>query len=315
MWRASRSSWSVKGFPRSLLDSLSKYVVGEKFAHWLLVLPALIPYLALHFLPVVGGLFFSFTDWTGLGLGNLRWYGFGNYARLFQDDLFWRSARTTFLFVLMVAPSQLILSVIAAVALNSKSRLANLAKTAVLVPIAMSPVSIGTLFGFLTSPSIGIPALLKGFGFTGKNVLLVPSGALASVSMVQVWASLGVNTFVFLAGLQAIPEEVYEAAQIDGAGAVTRFRTVTLPLLRETIIMNTIVTMIGTLKTFGMILVLTQGGPYHATEVLALYMYKKAFIQFQLGYSSAVAVVIFLVVALMTFVQMRVSRAGTTRYY
>ena len=179
----------------------------------------------------------------------------------------------------------------------------------------MSPVAIGTLFGFLTSPSVGFPALLKTLGLASKNILLLPTGALATVSVAQVWASLGVNTFVFLAGLQAIPEEVYEAAKMEGAGAVTRLTKITLPLLRESIIMNTIVTMINTLKIFGVILVITRGGPYHATEVLALFMYKKAFIDFQLGYSSAVAVVMFGVIALMTFIQMRVSRAGTTKYY
>jgi ABC-type sugar transport system permease subunit len=207
----------------------------------------------------------------------------------------------------------LILSVVAAVALNNKSRLTPLSRTAILVPIAMSPVTIGTLFNFLASPTLGFPALFK--AVTDINLLNDPLGALGVVIVAQVWAGLGVNTFVFLAGLQAIPEEIYEAAKIDGAGAVARFLQVTLPLLRETMIMNTIVTLINAFKTFGMILVMTQGGPYHATEVLALFMYRKAFFAFRLGYGSAVAVVMFVVIAIVTFVQMRVTRAGTTEYY
>jgi len=310
-----RSAWHSRNSLRDLRGSVSRRFMSESFAHWMLILPALVFYIAFQLVPVLGGFAFSFTDWTGLGLGNLRWFGFGNYARLFQDDLFWRSVRITGLFVLMVAPALLILSVVAAVALNMKNRLASITRTAILVPVAMSPVAIGTLFGFLTSPSVGVPALLKTLGLASKNVFLLPSGALAAVSVAQIWATLGISTFVFLSGLQAIPEEVYEAAKIDGAGALSRFRLVTLPLLRETIIMNTVVTMINSLKTFGMILVMTRGGPYHATEVLGLFMYKKAFIEFQLGYSSAVAVVMFGVIALMTFVQMRVSRAGTTKYY
>jgi multiple sugar transport system permease protein len=207
----------------------------------------------------------------------------------------------------------LLLSVIAAVALNGRTKLTGLTRTAVLVPIAMSPVSIGALFNFLASPTIGIPALLK--SITETNILNDPNGALGAVIVAQLWAGLGVNTFVFLSGLQAIPEEIYEAAMIDGASSVKRFFMVTLPLLRETMIMNTIVTLINAFKTFGMILVMTQGGPYHATEVLALFMYRMAFFYFRLGYGSSIAVVMFIVIALVTFVQMRLTRAGTTRYY
>jgi ABC-type sugar transport system permease subunit len=286
---------------------------NEALAHWVLVIPALLFYIPLQIVPVVGGFALSLTDWSGMGLRNMKWIGMGNYAELLRDDLFWRSCRITAIYVFTVAPMLLILSVVAAVALNSKSRLTPLSRTAILVPIAMSPVTIGTLFNFLASPTLGFPALFK--AITDINLLNDPLGALGVVIVAQIWAGLGVSTFVFLAGLQAIPEEIYEAAKIDGAGAVARFLQVTLPLLRETMIMNTIVTLINAFKTFGMILVMTQGGPYHATEVLALFMYRKAFFAFRLGYGSAVAVVMFVIIAIVTFVQMRVTRAGTTEYY
>jgi multiple sugar transport system permease protein len=179
--------------------------------------------------------------------------------------------------------------------------------------MAMSPVTIGLLFAFLSSPTLGFPSLLR--SVTKISVLDDPMGALIVVIIAQLWATIGVNTFVFLSGLQAIPVEVEEAAMIDGAGTVKRFRFVTLPLLRETLIMNSIVTLIGAFHAFGLILVMTVGGPYHATTVLAIFMYKQAFYGFRYGYGSAVAVIMFLVVAGITFAQMRITRSGSTRYY
>lgn len=290
-----------------------RLVWSESFAHWVLILPVLAFYIPLQILPVITGLGYSLTDWSGMNLGQMRFIGLANYVELIHDPLFLRAVKTTAIFVAVVAPLLVLLSLLAALAVNRPSRLTGLGRTVILVPLAMSPVSIGLLFGFLSSPTLGFPSLLR--SIAKINILDDPTGALIIVIVAQLWSTIGVNTFVFLSGLQAIPIEVQEAAMIDGAGAITRFRLVTLPLLRETLIMNSIVTLIGAFHAFGLILVMTVGGPYHATTVLAIFMYKQAFYGFRYGYGSAVAVVMFLVVAGITFAQMRITRSGTTRYY
>ncbi len=292
---------------------LRHLVWSESFAHWVLILPTLVFYIPLQILPIITGLGYSLTNWSGMNLSQMKFIGLANYVELFSDALFQRAVKTTAIFVVVVAPLLVILSLLVALAINRSSRLTGFGRTVILVPMAMSPVTIGLLFAFLSSPTLGFPSLLR--SVTEISILDDPMGALIVVIIAQLWATIGVNTFVFLSGLQAIPVEVEEAAMIDGAGAVTRFRFVTLPLLRETLIMNSIVTLIGAFHAFGLILVMTVGGPYHATTVLAIFMYKQAFYGFRYGYGSAVAVIMFLVVAGITFAQMRITRSGSTRYY
>jgi ABC-type sugar transport system permease subunit len=292
---------------------LQRILSSEVFAHWILILPVLFFLIPFQIVPILTGLGYSLTNWSGMSIGNVQFIGLENYVQLIDDRLFLRSVKTTALFVTIVAPSLVILSLLLALALNRSDRLSGIGRTVALVPMAMSPVSIGILFGFFFSPTLGLPSLLREIG--KFNILDDPLGALIVVILAQLWSTLGVNTFVFLSGLQAIPEDIHEAAVIDGASAIKRFFAVTLPLLRETLVMNAIVTLIGAINAFGLILVMTAGGPYHATEVLAIFMYKTAFFGFRYGYGSAVAVVMFAAVAIITFIQMRISRSGQTQYY
>jgi ABC-type sugar transport system permease subunit len=285
--------------------------VRDRVSHWLLVLPALVFYVPLAILPIFFGLALSLTKWSGLGIGNLQFIGLANYGKLLNDRMFWGSVTATVKFSMLNVPLVLILGLIIAVAINTKLPLVGATRTAVLVPMAMSPIAVGILFTFLMSPSMGLVTRLF------KNPLLVqnPNYAMVVIVLAQAWSALGITVFVFLSGLQAIPHEIYEAANIDGAGAFRRFAQITIPLLRETLIMITIITIIGAFKTFGLIFVLTQGGPYHATELLAYWMYKLAFLSHRMGYGSAVAIVLFSIIAVMTFVQLGTTRSGRARYY
>jgi ABC-type sugar transport system permease subunit len=173
-------------------------------------------------------------------------------------------------------------------------------RTAVLIPLAMSPVAVGIMFQLMTSPSTGLLSRITG----NPNLLNSGGAALTYVIAAQVWSLLGVVTFIFLSGLQAIPEDLYEAAQIDGAGPVRRFWNVTWPLLHGTVTVCVVYVLAMAFRSFSLILALTQGGPYRATEVLALRMYNVAFGTFDRGYGSAVATSLFLIIAAAVVLQL-----------
>ena len=286
----------------------------KNIVHGLMVLPALSFYVPLFVVPIFLGLAVSFGDWSGVGGAlNMEWIGTENYVELAGDKKFWSSLGITLRYALMIVPSLVLLSLILAAAINaSQGALSGAVKVAILTPIAMSPVAIGIMATFLFSPQVGLPTLLSD---QPVDLFAEPNGALVAVSIAHVWGGLGFSTFIFLAGLQAIPQELYEAAKIDGAGLRARFWRVTIPLLRETTIINLILIFIGAFRSFGLIFTMTRGGPYRATEVLSFFMYKQAFIAFRMSYGSAVAVILFLIIAAITLFQLRVTRAGKSRFY
>lgn len=297
-----------------LLRTVRPKISAKDVVHGLMVLPALVFYIPLFVVPILLGLAVSFGDWSGVaGALDMEWIGAENYVELAGDRKFWSSLGITLRYAAMVVPSQLLIGLLLAATINSgRGMLSAGVKVAILTPIAMSAVAIGILATFLFSPQIGIPALLSN---EPVDLFAEPNGALLGVSIAHVWGGIGFTTFIFLAGLQAIPEELYEAAKIDGAGLMARFRRVTIPLLRETTIVNLILIFIGAFRSFGLIYTMTRGGPYRATEVLSFFMYKQAFVSFRMSYGSAIAVILFLIIATITLFKIRVTRAGTTRYY
>lgn len=288
---------------------------SDRSAPWVLFAPALLFYVAFAILPILGAVGLSFTEASGFGVGELRWAGFGNYAEMLRDDLFWNTLKVTAIFVGASVPLALILGFVSALALDDRSRFVGLVRTSVLIPFSMSLVVVGIFASLFASPSIGLSGVL--LPLIGQNpdfMLGTPTGAMSVIVLAHVWIELGFAAFLFLAGLQAIPGELYEAARIDGAGPLQRLRFVTVPMLRETLIVVTVLQVIAAFRVFPLVFVTTNGGPYHSTEVLAMYMYKKAFESFELGYGSAVAVVLALIIGIVTFAQLLVTRAGSTDY-
>ena len=289
-------------------------VSAKDVVHGLMVLPALAFYVPLFVVPIVLGLAVSFGDWSGVGGAlDMEWIGLENYIEMAGDRKFWSSVGITLRYAAIVVPLLLLLSLFLAAAINSsKSLLGDGVKVAILTPIAMSAVAIGMMGTFLFSPQVGLPSLISD---NPVDLFQEPTGALTAVSIAHVWGGIGFSTFIFLAGLQAIPEELYEAAKIDGAGLLARFWRVTIPLLRETTIINLILIFIGAFRSFGLIFTMTRGGPYRATEVLSFFMYKQAFISFRMSYGSAIAVILFLFIAVITVIKLHITRAGKSRFY
>lgn len=287
--------------------------MADRVAHLVLVTPALVFYIPFTIIPIFGVFAFSLTSWTGLGLANIRWAGLNNYVELMHDEWFINALSVTFRFALLSVPLVMILSPMLAIALDRNTRFASLARTTALVPMAMSLVMVGVLVSFFASPTLGLPSIIMPRLGRSPEIMATANGAMAAIVLGHVWRELGLTVFLFLAGLQAIPQELYEAACIDGAGPWRRFWSVTFPLLRETTVVVLILSVIHTFQAFGLVFITTNGGPYHATEILSMYMYKQAFGAFKLGYGSSVAVTLFLIIAAITFVQLRITRAGTAQ--
>ena len=260
--------------------------------------------------PILASFYFSFTDYEVIGAPD--WVGLDNYARAFtDDDLFWQSLWRTFLFSFIYVPAAIIGALLLAAMLNQKLAGTTLYRTVFFMPHLIPAVALSVVWIFLLQPRLGpVNAFLRDLGVEDPpSWLAARDSALYTVIMINVWAAVGGNTMlIFLAGLQGVPQELYEAADIDGAGPIRKFWSVTLPLLTPTIFFNVVLAIIGSLKVFTTAWVATKGGPSYATWFFALHIYTEAFQYFRLGYGSALAWVLAVIIMFFTWVQVQYSR-------
>jgi multiple sugar transport system permease protein len=239
--------------------------------------------------------------------------GVENYVELFRDDTFRKAAFNTAYFVVIGVPLTMGLALAVAVALNSGiTRMRTFFRVGYYIPVITSIVAIAVVWRFLLNPDVGLINMAIGsLGIEGPNWLGDPVLAMPSIIAMAVWRNLGFAMIVFLAGLQTIPRELYEAASMDGAGRWKQLRHVTVPLLRPTILFITVVTTIGYLQLFEEPFVMTDGGPLDKTLSISMYMYQQGFEFFHQGYAAAIAWILFLIVAVVAFVQFRILRSQT----
>ncbi len=260
--------------------------------------------------PIIASAYFSFTNYEIIG--TTRWLGLANYVRAFtQDALFWPSLGRTFTFAVFYVPASVGGALLLAAMLNQKLKGTTFYRTVFFVPHLIPAVALAVLWTYLLQPRFGpINMFLRDLGIDSPpNWLTSRDSALYSVILINVWAAVGGNTMlIFLAGLQGVPQELYEAADIDGASAWTKFRHVTIPLLTPTIFFNLVLGVIGALKVFTTAWVATQGGPSYATWFFALHIYTEAFAYFRLGYGSALAWVLAIILMIFTYFQVQTSR-------
>ncbi len=276
----------------------------------LFLAPALILLLVFVVVPVVASLVTSLTDFNIFALNNwskARFVGVQNYVKLFGDELFRQALWNTLYFVAVGVPTAVILSLFFAVLVNRPTTaLKNLFRVGYYLPSITDAVAIAIVWRWLLNPRWGILSWALGqFGIQGPNWLGDPRWAMPAIIMLVVWKGLGYNMVIFLAGLQGIPQQYYEAAQIDGAGKWRQLRFVTLPLLGPTTFFVTVMTIIGYLQLFAEPFMLTDGGPLNATLSVVLYMYRQGFKFFNLGYASAMAYVLFAIIFIATLAQMK----------
>jgi multiple sugar transport system permease protein len=275
--------------------------------------PALVLIFIFFFLPVVAALVLSFTDFDIYAVGDLsnaRWVGLRNYTQLLTTPLFWQALGNTFYFALVGGPLSIGVSLGAALLLNHRLvRFKGLFRTVYFAPFVTTLVAVAIVWRYLYHTRYGLLNYgLGAFGVGPIDWLGDPRWAMPAIILMTVWKSFGYNMLIFIAGLQAIPEELYEAARIDGASAWQRFRHVTLPGLAPTLVFVAVITMIGFFQLFVEPYVMTSGGPLRSTTSVVLLMYEEGFRWWRMGHAAAVAFILFVVILAATLLQLAVQR-------
>lgn len=272
----------------------------EAAAGYLFVSPWIMGFLLLTLGPMIVSLYFSFTRYNIVDPP--QWIGTANYVRLFNDPLFWQSLGVTLKFAVMALPSGLVLGFILALLLNQKIPGVNLWRTLYFLPSVLSGVAVTLLWVLLFNPQLGVVNQLLGqIGIKGPGWLNDPNWAVPSLVIMGLWG-VGQNMIIYLAGLQGVPQDLYDAAKVDGANNIHRFRYVTLPMMTPVLFYNLILGLIGTFSYFTQVYVATggEGGPARSTLFYNLYLYQNAFKYNEMGYASAMAWVLFIVVLALT---------------
>lgn len=285
---------------------MKKREVRELAAGVLFILPSFLGFLIFTFVPVIMSLGLSFTDWNFLkGLEGIRFNGLENYVKLFSDDWFIRSFVNNILFTLVTIPVCLALGLIFANIINKYIMGKNVVKIMFFIPYIASVVAVCAVWQVLLQPSYGpINQFLNSIGIENPPKWLVDfKWALPSIMLIYIWQQVGYYIIVFMAGLNGISKEIYEAAQIDGASGIRQFFSITIPLVSPTTFFLSIMGIIGSFKVFDHISVLTDGGPGNATSVMAFYIYKTAFEDYKMGYANTLAWALFLLIFAVTIVQ------------
>lgn len=284
-------------------------------AAWLFITPALIILGLFFLLPVIAALVLSVTDFDLYALAdirNLRFVALENYWALLQRPLFWSALGHTVYFVVVGVPLSLMASLGAAMLLNSPlARFKPFFRTALFAPVVTTVVAVAVIWRYLFNTKYGlINYVLDAIGMPTVDWLGDPHWAMPTIILFAVWKNFGYNMIIFMAGLQAIPADLYEAARIDGASAWAQFRHITLPMLKPTMLMVSILTVSGYFQLFAEPYVMTEGGPLQSTTSVLYLMYEEGFKWWNLGSASAVAFILFVIMFVVTAAMLRLSKRG-----
>jgi multiple sugar transport system permease protein len=282
---------------------------------WWFVAPALLLITVFFVGPVLAAVGLSFTDFDLYALADpraARWVGLRNYARVLHEPLFWQALRNTLYFALVGGPLTVAASLGAALLVNAPAlRFKAAARAVFFAPFVTTLVAVAIVWRYLYHPRYGLLNWLLGLGGLHQiDWLGDPRWAMPAVILMATWKNFGYNMLICIAGLQNIPRELHEAAALDGATPLQRFRHVTLPMLAPTLFFVVVVTMIGYLQLFTEPYVMTAGGPLRGTTSLVLYMYEEGFRWWRLGVAAAIAFMLFAVIVAFTVIQRRISPRG-----
>lgn len=273
----------------------------------LFLLPAMAIYLIFAVYPTISVVEYSFTDWDGIQ-PERNYVGLENYERLWSDRIFWQAFRNTMVWsgVIIVLNVGLGLVIAAMLARVWKARL--LIQTLIVLPVVISPMAVATIWRWMYQPTGVVNQLLEGVGLGGLATpwLGDPNVVLFALAVAHSWSTIGLSVIIFLAGLQAVDEDLYEAAKIDGANPLQSFRYVTLPALRPVTAVVFILTLTQSFKVFDIVWATTQGGPIRFSEILSTYMYKRGALENDYGYGAAIGVSLLVIVSLATAIYMKI---------
>ncbi|QGQ97518.1 sugar ABC transporter permease [Paenibacillus psychroresistens] len=290
---------------------IGKWVRSKNVTGYLFISPWLIGLFVFTLFPLLYSIVLSFTDWNLLEKANF--IGLSNYDKMAHDDTFWAAIKVTFIYSAVSVPLGIIFGILLAVLLNQKLPGIRLFRTIFYLPAVVSGVAVAMLWLWVFDPKYGIiNTILSWFGITGPEWLSDPNTALTSLIIMSLWG-IGDAMIIYLAGLQGVPRELYEAADVDGASVVRKFWNITIPMLTPTIFFNLIMGIIKSFQVFTQALVMTKGGPGDSTMFYVLYLYQNAFNFFKMGYASALGWVLFLIIMVLILVLFKTS--GRWVYY
>lgn len=283
---------------------------AEAISGYLYVSPWILGFLLFTLGPFVASFALSFADYAIATPP--RWAGLSNFRRAFvEDDLFWKSLKVTATYVVWMVPTGIMMSLLLAVLLNQNIRGNAFFRTLFFLPTLTPTVAAALLWKWMLHPEVGlVNSLLWGLRIPGPGWLSDPDWALPSIIVIGLWGSVGGGRMIiFLAALQGVPQELYEAAEIDGAGRARKFLNVTLPMITPSIFFNLVMGIIGAFNVFAVAYVGTNGGPMYATWFYMLHLVRQALQYFQMGYASALAWILFMILVFFTFLQLRLSQS------
>jgi len=279
------------------------------FAGYAFIAPGYLVYFAFIFVPLIIGLYYSFTNYNFYSTP--EFVGLQNYSRLFQDRLFGTAVYNTVIYSTFSILPQMVLGLLLAVLLNGKITGRVFARVSVYVPNVTSMVAVSMIWLWIYDPSLGIlNRLLRAIGVDPVQWLYDPATAMGAIIVMGIWKSIGYTMIVYLSGLQSIPSSLYEAAHVDGASKLRQFFAITIPMLKPTTFFILVMSCINSFMVFEQVNILTNGGPLNSTTTVVHQIYLRGFQDFQMGYASAMAMVLFIITLLITIVNFRLGNQG-----
>ncbi|MDU5144568.1 MAG: sugar ABC transporter permease [Paenibacillus dendritiformis] len=275
----------------------------EALVGWLFLMPEIVGMLMLNVFALGFSLYLSFTDWDLLsGVSGIKFAGLQNYIHLFQDPTIWKALYNNLVYTVLTVPLPIAIALVLAVVIHSKVYFKDYFKVVFFIPYISSIIAVAAVWSILFHPSLGpVNQFLMDLGVSNPPKWLVdPKTSLISVAIISAWAGLGYTIIIYMAGLSNISEELYEAAEIDGATGMKKFFNITVPMLRPTTFFLLITMLIGSFKVFDIISYLTEGGPDNSSTVIVFRIYQEGFVNYNMGYASAISWLLFAIIGLIT---------------
>lgn len=289
------------------MKTKSKIQARRNFWGYLFILPNFLGFVVFMLVPILMSLYFSFTNYDVIS--TIEFIGFENYINLFQDEQFIVAILNTLWFTVLTVPAGIILALLLAVLLNRQIRGISFFRTLVFIPVITSMVAVSLVWSMLYEENGGLLNTLLGYMNLPPVAWLTSTEmAMISIAIMSIWKGLGYNMTIFLAGLQGVPHDLYEAATIDGANAFQKFRKITVPMIGPTTYFVTLMALIGSLQVFDQVNIMTGGGPVNATRTIAFHLYQYGFQFYKMGYACAAAYVLFILVFIVSLIQNRSSK-------
>lgn len=277
--------------------------IGDLKMALVFIFPAMIGFIVFFLIPTIRGIYLSFTEYSILG--DPTWIGLKNYVSIFADELFWNAMAVTVQYVAINIGFQTVIALGLALLMHRVAK-STFIRGALLMPFLVANVIVALLWFWMLDYQLGIVnEIINWMGLPRIAFFGSEQWAIPTIAAVNVWRHMGYTALLIFAGLQAIPQHVYEVASLDGASPTRTFWGITIPLLRPVLVLVLVVTVIGSFQVFDTVAVTTAGGPINASRVIQMYIYQKAFTESDFGYASALSVILFVILALVAFIQMK----------